>query len=271
MNNEKVKSFKTFHTSGIIFLKYLSLNGLVASCSSDKTVNIWNPNTNEYIRIYSKHTKLVNGIDQIDEDRLVSGSSDKTLQIWKISTGETLKTIDVGAYVLSVKLLSSGLIACGSENFINIYEYSTGNLVETLVGHSNWIRSIEILNEQFIASVSYENRVIIWDLYSYSIKYTLSQHNYGVRCVKRLSSNLMASGDDDDLIIIWNWLNGTLVYKLNAHIWAVSSLDLYDDQTLISGSQDKTIKFWNITNSQLIKTINTDILINDLVILNRGK
>ncbi len=141
------------------------MNGYVASFSSDKTVNIWNPNTGESILKYTKHTVMVNGLDQIDEDTLLSVSYDMMIHIWKISTGKTLKTIDVGVTVYSVKSLSNGLIACGLNNGnISIYEYSTGYLIQTLIGHSVSVRSIEILNDQFMASGSEDRKVIIWDL-----------------------------------------------------------------------------------------------------------
>ncbi len=247
------------------------MNGLVASCSDDSSVNIWNPNTGKSIQKYTEHTAFVYSLDQIDEDTLVSGSNDFKIRVWKISTGLTLKIINVNTSVFSVKSLSNGLIACGMSNNINIYEYSKDNLVKTLSGHYGLVSSIELLNKQFMASGSSDKKVIIWDLSSYSIKYNLSQHESELRCVQRLSSNLIASADLKGQIIIWNWLNGTLVHILKSHNSSVYSLDLYDDQTLISGSYDKTIKLWNITNGQLIKTINTNIQIRALAILNRGK
>ncbi len=271
LSNHKIKSFSDFHTKRIRFLKYLSLNGYVASCSEDSTVNIWNPNTGESIQKYTEHTSFVDSLDQIDEDTLVSGSNDFKIRVWKISTGLTLKTIDIGDSVFSIKSLSNGLVACGMGKNINLYEYSTGNLTKTLSGHYSLVSSIELLNEQFMASGSSDKKVIIWDLTSYSIKYNLSQHESELRCVQRLSSNLIASADLKGQIIIWNWLNGTLVHKLIGHNSSVYSLDLYDDQRLISGSYDKTIKLWDITSGQLIKTINTDIKIRALAILNRGK
>jgi WD40 repeat protein len=274
LSNAKIKSFKSLRRGEIKFLKYLPMNGFVASCSYDSTVNIWNPNTGESIQKYTKHTNPVNCLDQIDEDTLVSGSdgSDNTIHIWDIRTGQTFKRIYVGNSVFSVKSLSNGLIACGLfGGNINIYEYSTENLTNTLIGHSGDVRSIEMLSEQFMASGGYDQEVIIWDLTSYSIKYTLTEHKYMVYCVKQLSSSLMASADGSGLILIWNWLNGSIVNKLNDHTSSVYSLDLYDDQTLISGSDDKTIKLWNITNCQLIETINTDSEIKAIAMLNRGK
>jgi WD40 repeat protein len=178
------------------------MNGYVASCSFDSTINIWNPNTGESILKYTQHRDRVYCLDQIDEDTLVSGSRDNTIHIWKISTGQTFRKINVGVSMYSVKSLSNGLIACGLGINIKIYEYSTGNLIQTLIGHSGIVWSIEILNEQFMASGSYDNNIIIWDLYSYSIKYELSQHEIWVLSVKRLSSNLIASADQLGRIIM---------------------------------------------------------------------
>jgi WD40 repeat protein len=247
------------------------MNGLVASCSNDNTVNIWNPKTGELIRKYTKHTETINGLDQIDKDKLVSGSYDNTIHIWEISTGLTLNIINVSDSVNYVKSLSNGLIACVLHENINIYEWSTGYLTKTLSGHYNSVYTVELLNEQFMASGGWDKNVFIWDLYSYSIKYTLTQHKNAVLHVKRLSSSLIASGDNKGLIIIWNWLNGSLVHTLKGHTYCVSSLDLYDDQTLISGSVDQTIKLWDISNGQLIKTINTDMEIRALAMLQRSK
>jgi WD40 repeat protein len=147
------------------------MNGYVASCSNDNTVNIWNPNTGESIRQYTQHTGTVISLDQIDEDTMVSGSKDKTIHVWKISTGQTLNTINVGVTVYSVKSLSNGLIACGSSGGnIKIYEYSTGNLTKTLKGHSDYVLSIEVLNYQFMENpekitVFYPVKLSFWAKY----------------------------------------------------------------------------------------------------------
>jgi WD40 repeat protein len=134
-------------------------------------------------------------------------------------------------------------------------------LIQTLIGHSSSVYSIEMLSDQFMATVGGDNRVIIWDLSSYSIKYNITGHPNSVDCIKRLSYNLMLSGDKNGLIIIWNWLTGERIFNLIGHTdgFYLNSLDLYDEQTLISGSCDSTVKFWNITNGTLIRSLNVDV------------
>jgi len=237
----------------------------VASASLDKIVNVWNPNTWSSVRIYTNHSSPVYGLDQIDHDTIVSGSRDRTIRIWKISTGETLRVIDTGLFVSSVKVLlnRNEQIVCGLEGLsdnLRVYNFSSGILIKTLIGHTSYIYSTEILSERFIASGSYETNVLIWDLETYSVKFNLTGHARWVFCVKRLSSNLLASGDESGLIKIWDWVTGVNVHTLIGHNSSIylSSLDLYDEQTLISGSWDRTVKFWNITNGALIKSIETD-------------
>jgi WD40 repeat protein len=263
-----------FHTDAIRHLKYLPYkSGYMASASEDKTVNVWNTRTLTSIRRYTNHTHWVYSLDQIDNDTMVSGSIDNTIRIWKISTGETLLIINVGVQVNMVKVFSieyKQIVCCTSQSInLQIYDYQTGALNRTLNGHSNYVRSIEMLSEQFMASGGDDQKLIIWDLSSYTIKYTLTGHTSAVYCIKRLSSSLIASGYWNGKIIIWNWLTGEQIFNLTGHTdkFYSNSLDLYDKQTLISGSVDKTVKFWNITNGELIRSINASISILSLTML----
>ncbi len=275
-NNSLVKILN-YHLSKIEFLKYLPLcNGYVASASTDKSVHVWDPNTWSSIRVYSNHTEAVYGLDQIDNDTIVSVSRDTHIHLWKISTGELFRKINAGADVYAVKaLLHRQQIACGlagSSNNLKIYNYST-NQLHVLVGHTNSVRCIELLNKDLIASGSSNSSIIIWDLTTYSIRFTLTGHENEVKCIKFLSSSLMASGDLNGLIIIWNWVTGERIHTLVSHTSSLeySSLDLYDQQTLISGSWDKTVKFWNITNGSLIQSINVNFRVSTLAMIKRSE
>ena len=269
----------TFHKEGKTkCLKYLS-NKFVASCSNDSTISIWDPTTWKLIFNYTNHTDEVNSLDQIDAGKMVSGSNDGTIQIWKISSGETLKKINVNIWINSVRVLLSSslqLIACGCldvRNNLRIYNYTSGDLVKILNGHTAYVNAIEVLSNTSMASGGNDNKVIIWDLSTYSIKYTLVRHKYAIHCIKQLSSSLVASGDKEGSIIIWNWLKGDIVNILSGHASTLSfnSLDLFDERTLISGSWDKTIKFWNISSGQLIQSINVNISISSLVMLKKSE
>jgi WD40 repeat protein len=233
-NNTFTKISNNPHTAKIWHLKYLPLShGYVASASEDSTVNVWNTLTWTSIRKYTSHTHIVFSLDQIDNDTMVSGSADQTIRIWRISTGETLKIINVNSWVIVVRVFSIELkqTVCGlagSSNNLQIFNYETGELIRTLIGHSHDVYSIEMLSDQSMASGGFDQSVIIWNISSYSINYNLTGHTKWVRCIKRLSSNLIASGDWNGKIIIWNWLTGKQIFKLTGHTntLELNSLDL---------------------------------------------
>ena len=72
-NKSFVKTLSNFHSNTITYLKYLTLNGYVASASLDLSVNIWDPITWSSIQIYKNLSSPVFGLDQIDADTIVSG------------------------------------------------------------------------------------------------------------------------------------------------------------------------------------------------------
>ena len=101
-----VFSFKA-HESYINRIKLLP-NGYVATCSFDNTSKIWNPlNVNQLlVQTHTNHSAPINALEYIDSDMIATGSNDCTIQLWSIRTGLTNMSINAGANVYSLQLLS---------------------------------------------------------------------------------------------------------------------------------------------------------------------
>jgi WD40 repeat protein len=97
---------------------------------------VWNTVSGKSIRKYTQHADFVHSLDEIDDDRILSGSEDGVIHIWKISTGEILGKIHLNSLVYSVRVVSSELLACGLGGYVSdnllIYNYTTGQLGATL-------------------------------------------------------------------------------------------------------------------------------------------
>ena len=124
------------HTNMISRIKQLP-NGLVATCSHDKTAKIWdvsNISNWTLIQSYTNHTSVINDIEYINSVTIASGDTDGKLNLWLAYTGATLMTINTVSCIDSLALLNEGLkLAVGLSNgYINIYNINTGNLVSTL-------------------------------------------------------------------------------------------------------------------------------------------
>lgn len=173
---------KNSATNNILFLKYLT-NGYVASSSIDNSVTIWDPKTDLTFRRYTNHMNVVEGLDQIDNDTMVSAAYDRTIQIWRMSTGETLKVINTSTWARYVRVMPDRIhIACGLDSHRNnlvIYNMITLEFVRYLNGHTDTVYSLEILSDQYMASASADASVIVWDMISFKVKFNLT----GIECL----------------------------------------------------------------------------------------
>jgi WD40 repeat protein len=271
------------HSSLIIWIKPSPFNSnLVATCSEDKSVKVWNvvtfPSFNwTLIRTISNHSWHV---EWLDADTLATSSGDATIKIWSLSTGETKRQINAGSNAL--KLLENKInLAAGVGADINIYNINDGNLVSSLKGHTygNVLDLVQI-SADLLASSGSDGTVRIWDLGTNTCKFKFG-HDNPVYTLKQVTSNILASADGyrKGYIKLWDTSSGQFIRQFtNDYMGDIfNSLDLIDNgQALVSGGYqlccgygDGAIWKWNWTNGELLSTINTGNLgISSLAVIN---
>ena len=279
-----VNSFRA-HTSIIYRIKqslFNNNNDLVATCSGDKTVKIWNiSNISNWtlLRTYKDHNTTVYSLEWINADTIASGSYDQTIRIWSISTGQTNIIINASSIVFSLKLLNNGfyLASALSNGKIKINNVNdNGNLISTLDGHTSNVRDLSLISDDLLASSSgYPDQTIrIWNLTTNSAKFNLTGHANSVYGLRLMSSDILASGSADNSTKLWNITSGSLIRTLKNHTnyiyWSVDLINNYDNSqsVLVSGSMDQTIKIWNYATGDLLNTVKTTVQIQTLTVLN---
>ena len=119
------------------------------SCSSDKTVRVWNQNKSESKSLLG-HTGSVfcillldNGVD------LVSGSFDKTIKIWNVKTGECKQTLENSSYIYCLNQLTPNSVISGSEDgSLKVWTLNDGTCQTIIYAHSSLVTSIEVISSQ---------------------------------------------------------------------------------------------------------------------------
>jgi WD40 repeat protein len=264
------------HSNGIVRIKqspFININGTnyVGTGSLDTTVKLWNPLDWTLFRTYTGHSATVSDMEFINETTIASGDYSGQIQIWLISSGQTLLTINTGAAVWSLKLISKNVnqLAAGLiSNFINIYKVDDGSLIASLVGHRAGINDLALLSNGLLASASDDYNVRIWNITTYTSIFTLQSHVKFVVSLKQVKSDILASASDEGAIKLWNITNGKLLRDLTGHEESIEwSLDLLNADTLVSGSKDKTIKFWNWNTAECVRTIDTNVIIRSLAVI----
>jgi WD40 repeat protein len=277
------------HTAIVYRIKQSLFNNnnnidLVATCSGDKTVKIWNiSNVSNWtlLRTYRGHINTVYSLEWINEDTIASGSFDQTIKVWSVSTGQTNITINASSMIFSLKLLNNGfyLASALSNGKIKIYNVNDkGNLIATLEGHTSNVRDLSLISNDLLASSSgYPDQTIrIWNLTTNATKFILKGHANSVYGLRLISSDILASGSADNSTKLWNTTSGTLIRTLKNHTnyiyWSIDLINFYNNSqtqfVLVSGSMDQTIKIWNCATSEIFNTVNTTVKIQTLSVVN---
>jgi WD40 repeat protein len=131
---------------------------------------------------------------------------------------------------------------------IRIWNPNNGDLIRELVGHTESVLCLTLLNDElYVASGSADKTIIIWNTSENKIIRKLISHSAEVYslCVIENGTKL-ASGSYKE-IKIWNVFSGQLLNTLTGYFYHVYSLVQLENGCLVS-SGGFSINIWNLNN-----------------------
>ncbi|KZV95429.1 WD40 repeat-like protein [Exidia glandulosa HHB12029] len=233
---------------------------LLASCSDDRTVGLWDAETGNAVgEPMLGHTSYVYSVAfSPDGTHIASGSYDETIRIWSCETRATVVEPLHGHTrgILSVAYSPDGsLIVSGSwDKTIRVWDAQTGAcILGPLGGQADDINSVAFSPDGLrFVSGSDDNTVCIWDAFSGEpVGALMEGHRDSVQCVAYSPDGArIASGSDDTTIRIWDAARGVLIHRpLRGHTAPVLSLAFSPDgRKLASASFDGTVRIWDATD-----------------------
>jgi WD repeat-containing protein 48 len=231
-------------------------NTAVVTASSDLTVKVWRPHSQENnltAHTVGEHSDYVKCVAT---PPTATGGLDRKICLWDLNgAGKTLE-IDVkgeetqekgSVYALSVgrSFIASG----GPEQMIRLYDPRTGSRVSKLVGHVGNIRSI-LIDEagDTVLSASADKTIKMWSVKGGRCMYTFTMHDESIWSL---------FSDDPQLGIFYSSDRSGLVVKTDVR----GSLDDIDDGLSVAVAQEvsgvvKTVashgSIWTATNHSSI-------------------
>ena len=220
------------HGGTVMQLSLPKSGDMMASCSADHTLKIWNTAANQIRQTFTGHTDSVNCAHWTsDEMCVVSGSSDRTIRIWDVLPNTCKATLSGHKGEINCIQVDDGgaggrVIASGSDDFT------------TRIWH--WKTVLDATNG-------------MPDAICKTFKHELV-HNGPVVCLQfSPDGKTLATGSTDYSAKVWNYRKGSqlLHLELDGYQEPVTTLCYHPDgSTLACAMQDRTIKFWDTSCGQ---------------------
>ncbi|KAK6587059.1 hypothetical protein PZA11_000349 [Diplocarpon coronariae] len=204
------------HTHWVNDIVLAQNNTALVSASSDLTVRVWRPlsNESEAPQTIGQHADYVKCVatPSPHADWVASGGLDRKICLWdlsgagkklEIAAGEEETSEKGSVYALSVSrsILASG----GPESIVRLWDPRTGKRVTKFVGHTDNIRDI-LVNESgdTIMTASSDQTIKVWSVTAGRCMHTLTMHNDSVWAL---------FSDDPDLGVFYSSDRSGLVVK----------------------------------------------------------
>ncbi len=239
------------HNEDLVRGVAVSSDGIwIVSGGNDDQVRVWDTEQREQIHAFKGHHDNVRCVDiSPDQQWIASGANDSRICIWKPLTQGPVHELSIGSPVSCLSFSSdSQRIAGGSNDHLaRIWDVSTGDLLQTLTGHSAIVRSVDFSPDGTrVVTASEDKTVRIWDADTGRLLKTLNAHSgFVATAIFSPDGRFIVSGSNDKTIRVWDARQGTVLPGVGEHSGSVRSLAFSPDgRQLVSGSEDNTIKVW---------------------------
>lgn len=276
----------------------------IVSASSDKTVRIWDVETQETTLILPGHDNSVEMI-QINSGGtlLASAGRDNTVRLWDVNNGEMLAVFDeqdAGVYALEFNENDRYLHIIGLDLELFSYSLETQKLESSETNLAIQYTSPLDIVQQLSEITAYhlppintivlspdsryltggtgniftpENTVQIWDMQTYQ---PVAKLDNGVQLDNVLTLSyqpnhtVLAAGDASGRLLLWDYQSDTIINQWQAHDREILSMIFVDEETLATGSADGLIRVWDVMTGEEIHQFESpngavhNIILNDV-------
>ena len=186
---------------------------------------------------------------------LSSLSSEQLTKLWEGSSWKFWERLVAHNHKYMVNSVcfspdGSKIISGSDDETVKFWDFSSGNLLNTFVDHSESVNSVAFSRDGLsIVSGSNDKTLKIWDVASLKLLKTLNGHlNYVASVDFSNDGSMIVSGSWDRSIILWHTLSGKILKEFKDHSdWVRSVCFSMTELRIVSGSTDKTIKLWDVS------------------------
>jgi WD40 repeat protein len=236
-------------------------NKYVVNAREDNTVRVWNLEKQSEFILGGHMSSITSVAISKNNKYVVSGSWDRTVRLWDLKTknekvimqGHKNSITSVAIAEVPSTIISDTktiyIVSASDDKTLIVWNLDTKTLEGTLCGHTGWVTSVAITNDnRYAVSGSIDKSVRVWNLRNMSQECILLGHIDSISSIDITSDDsYIVTGSRDNDLIIWNLKKRTQEAVLKGHSNNVAGVSITsDNKFIVSGSWDKTIRVWNL-------------------------
>ncbi len=255
-----VKEFKD-HDENVFSVAFSPDGKLLASGSEDKTMLLYNLETDELLHTFEGHFSTINDIAFNPKGKYIFSAGDKTIRIWKPDGTYINKIRGHKTYIWSISLTPDGnKIASGSfEEDFYLWDILNTEKLETYSEHTKSVLAVDIDPDgDYIVSGSLDKSIKLWDIKAANVIKTGYGHAGNIYDIKfSPDRKYIITASRDNTLKLWDAMTLTQIRTFNGHKEAVMAFDFTPDgSNIISASYDKTLRLWEVPTGKCIYVYN---------------
>lgn len=232
-------------------------DNLIASCSHDKTIRIFEIFTANCIRTI-KDDNPICAIEKLNENELIAGNRNGKIKIWNFDTGSLIKTLTghTGWINQITKVQNTKIISYSQDRKIKVFDTRSAECLQTIDQYPYWIYAILLIDENHLISASSDKTMKLWQINNEentSIKTFNNNYTNFVYCLAKIDEQFFWSAGSDQAIRKWNIYLGECLEVICCSFPVRSILPLNSNQIIVAGWEGQMKKF-NTSTGALIKT-----------------
>ncbi|GLV44358.1 Phospholipase A2 activator protein [Carabus blaptoides fortunei] len=244
------------------------LNGLLITGGNDNNICVYTPDNPEPCISLKGHTNTVCCITKANKSNtLLTSSWDCTAKLWLIRNS-TLNEVSTfsghqAAVWAAIQLPNHNVVTGSADKDIIIWSES-GVKQKVLKGHTDCVRDLTMLNENFFISVANDASIKQWTLDGECLEtyYGHGNYIYSVSTDRALGDNSFVTSGEDRVVKVWQNGNNTQTVTLPAQsVWSVACLTNGD---IVTGSSDGVVRVFTrdparIADEQQLKLFEEEV------------
>mmetsp|Transcript_28580 Transcript_28580/g.55631 ORF Transcript_28580/g.55631 Transcript_28580/m.55631 type:complete len:293 (-) Transcript_28580:164-1042(-) len=220
---------------------------LLASCSADLSIKVWNVEKALCVKTMKGHDHTVSCVEFIASgDRLMSCSRDKSIKLWDVQSGYCLRTIQGHRdWVRQVKITpcSTLFASCSIDHTVRVWDFKKAEEIITFRDHKHVVDAIAFSHER-------ADKVLLKHVHGTNGSKEAEAKTAGSNAKETSSPytpQFIASASRDKTIKIFHIPSGAMVADINGHEnWVRGVLFHPSGKYLLSCADDQTIRVWDL-------------------------